>query len=420
MGFRGLQPDDYIMLAAFGWYTTLFVCLNVIATGGGSNLFPLEDLSTFTEADIQERIKGSKIVIVSEQAMLNTIYFIKACMLFMYTRLTMGLRQQRIVKAVAIYVACGWLGTELCFFLACRPFNGYWAVPPPDPQCTTLQRYSITQATFNLSSDILMLGIMLPLLVQVNLPFRQKVVLVGIFSLGSFVIVAAVLTKYFNLSDVYSTAYMLWYCRESSTAIYVANLPLIWPLLREWFPYLRKITPGYKSSSTGRKSGTASSTMCGMRRPTNNGTRGSVQMSTIVKTKNSQCTTGTETDIERTGSAERINKPAFEGRGILAETTVDIDIDEGTSDDLDVEKHGNHHPQHHDRMRYEWDRSPTHLRTDTNISGREVVISGGQETDVNDRRVKDVEKEAKRDRIDWRTPQGHGPAEETGYVGRAV
>lgn len=32
---------------------------------------------------------------------------------------------------------------------------------------------------------------------------------------------------------------MLWYSREASVAVYVANLPLIWPLLREWMPFLR-------------------------------------------------------------------------------------------------------------------------------------------------------------------------------------
>ena len=67
VGIRGLQPDDYLMLLAGGFYTALVVCLNVIAEGGGSNLFPLEQLSSFTDEDIKERIKGSKIVIVSEQ-----------------------------------------------------------------------------------------------------------------------------------------------------------------------------------------------------------------------------------------------------------------------------------------------------------------------------------------------------------------
>lgn len=55
------------------FYTGLVVCLNIIAQGGGSNLFPPEQFSTFTEQEIQERIKGSKIVIVSEQVSQNTL-----------------------------------------------------------------------------------------------------------------------------------------------------------------------------------------------------------------------------------------------------------------------------------------------------------------------------------------------------------
>jgi hypothetical protein len=49
------------------FYTGLIACLNVIASGGGSNLFPPEQLSSFSQDEIEERIKGSKIVIVSEQ-----------------------------------------------------------------------------------------------------------------------------------------------------------------------------------------------------------------------------------------------------------------------------------------------------------------------------------------------------------------
>lgn len=63
-----LAPDDWLMITAVpACYTTLIVCLNVIARGGGSNMFPPEQFSTFTEKEIKERIKGSKVVLVSEQ-----------------------------------------------------------------------------------------------------------------------------------------------------------------------------------------------------------------------------------------------------------------------------------------------------------------------------------------------------------------
>ena len=199
--------------------------------------------------------------------MLNVIYTIKACMLLMYTRLTLGLATQRMVFYLAIYVSIGWAATEIAFFTACRPFKGYWAMPPPNPQCTTLQHYAIVQACFNISSDTLMLFIPLPLLLRLNVPWKQKAVLLLIFSMGIFVILAAILTKVFNLSNIWDPSYMLWYTREASVAVYVSNLPMIWPLLREWFPALRALTPGAKSSGVSGKRGLGGNT----------GTIGSVQ-----------------------------------------------------------------------------------------------------------------------------------------------
>ncbi|KAI0025953.1 hypothetical protein F4780DRAFT_237987 [Xylariomycetidae sp. FL0641] len=238
------QVDDYLMMLAAALYTTLMICLNVITQGGGSNLYPPELTGTFTEKEVAERIFGSKVVVVSEQAMLNCIYAIKVCMLIMYTRLTLGLNQQRAVRYLALYVGAGWFASETAFFTACVPFAGYWGMPPPDPQCTTLQYYAIVTGCCNISSDLLMLGIPIPLVLRsIGLPGRQKIVLVLIFGLGLFVVVAALLTKVFNLSNIWDPGYMLWYTREASVAVYVSNLPMIWPLLREWFPVLKTLNP---------------------------------------------------------------------------------------------------------------------------------------------------------------------------------
>ncbi|ORY04034.1 hypothetical protein BCR34DRAFT_617622 [Clohesyomyces aquaticus] len=238
--FSLLAVDDWVMMTAVpAFYTMLVVCLNLIATGGGSNLYPPEQFDTFTPAEIEERIKGSKIVIVSEQAMLNVIWSLKVCMLFMFARMTVTTKYRPWVNYLAIYVGVGWVAVETAFFTTCRPFKGYWGMPPPDPQCTTLVHYAIVQCIFNLSSDIGMLLIPLPMVISLSLPLKQKLVLAVIFSMGIFVILAAILTKIYNLSDVYATDYMFWYTREASVAVYVANLPGIWPLLRERFRFLR-------------------------------------------------------------------------------------------------------------------------------------------------------------------------------------
>jgi hypothetical protein len=69
----------------------------------------------------------------------------------------------------------------------------------------------------------------------------------------------AILTKVFNLSNVWDPSYMLWYTREASVAVYVSNLPMIWPLLRQWFPFLRNLTPGNRTTSANRGYGNSSS-----------------------------------------------------------------------------------------------------------------------------------------------------------------
>ncbi|CAE7001827.1 hypothetical protein PTTW11_01300 [Pyrenophora teres f. teres] len=243
--------DDCIMITAVPLlYTGLVVCLNLIATGGGSNLFPPEQLSTFTQADIDDRIKGSKIVVLSEQCMLNVIWCLKACMLFMYARILTGTSNMKWIKLITIWTISGWIAAEIAFFTACRPFKGYWAVPPPDPQCTTLVNYAIVQATFNLSSDLFIIAVPVPMILSLKLPLKQKIGLGALFSMGVFVIVAAILTKVYNLSNIYSTTYMLWYTREASVAVYVANLPGIWPLLREHIRFLREHTNTYPSGQS--------------------------------------------------------------------------------------------------------------------------------------------------------------------------
>ncbi|KKA30940.1 hypothetical protein TD95_004333 [Thielaviopsis punctulata] len=248
-GPRNWLIDEYLAILAFCLYLILIVTLNVIAENGGSNLFPVEQLSTFTKADIRKRILNSKIVVVSEQAMLCTIYTLKACLLVMYMRLTTGLRTRRAVNALSIYAFVGWLATEICFFTTCMPFNQYWAIPPKNSQCATLQYYGVVQGTFNISSDVLMLGIPISIVIRLQAPWRKKLVVGVVLSMGIFVILAAIMCKVHNLTNVYSSAYMFWYTREASVALYVANMPMIWPLLREWFPFLNRFGPSKSNSN---------------------------------------------------------------------------------------------------------------------------------------------------------------------------
>lgn len=245
LGIRNLQADDYVMVFAVVWYTILCVALNEVASGGGSNLMTEEDIKNLTPESHAERVRGSKWVFVSEHAMVLTIWSLKACMLIIYARITDGLRQRRLINYCAIFIALGFVGTELSLFLTCRPLHNYWAVPTPNYQCSSYQHYEIIQGCFSITADVFMLLVAIPLLVSVRLPLKQKLILVLLFGMGIFVIVAAILTKVYCLvPSLISYVYMNWYFREATVAMLVTNLPLVWSLLRDIFPALKSWTGG--------------------------------------------------------------------------------------------------------------------------------------------------------------------------------
>lgn len=104
-----------------------------------------------------------------------------------------------------------------------------------------------------------MLIIAIPLLFSVRLPLQQKAVLLIIFGMGVFVIVAAILTKIYCLvPSLITYVYLNWYFREASVSIYVTNLPVLWSLMRDIFPQLKSW--GFESKkSNGSAKGFSSS-----------------------------------------------------------------------------------------------------------------------------------------------------------------
>ncbi|EED22180.1 conserved hypothetical protein [Talaromyces stipitatus ATCC 10500] len=269
LGIRHLQIDDYLMVFGVIWYTILCVALNKVASGGGSNLMTEEDIQNLTPSSYAERVRGSKWVFVSEHAFILCVWSCKSCMLVIYARLTDGLAQKRLINYCAIYVGLGFVAVELALFLSCIPLQNYWAVPTPNPQCSSYQHYEIVQACFSITADIFMLLVAIPLLVKIQLPLRQKFILVLLFGMGVFEIVAAILTKIYCLvPSLISYIYMNWYFREATVSMLVTNLPLIWSLLRDIFPNLLnswtggsrkgadRYYPSMPFSSTTRSKGT--------------------------------------------------------------------------------------------------------------------------------------------------------------------
>jgi hypothetical protein len=192
---------------------------------------------------------------VVEQMQCITVWSLKGCLIFLYYRLTYVQIKAKLVIALAnincnsvnldahkyvivliCYVAATFVIMEILYLgVWCRPLSNYWAVPTPNVQCSAATDHLITNAVFNLSSDIAMIVIGFSLFIRSKLPWSRKIILCCIFSLGIFVILAAVLNKYYSFAHPFGSQWTFWYIRESSTAMIVANLPFTWTLLRRMF-----------------------------------------------------------------------------------------------------------------------------------------------------------------------------------------
>ena len=92
----------------------------------------------------------------------------------------------------------------------CRPFSQYWAVPPNNGtyltrayrltnrlltytpvQCSAATNHLITNAVFNISSDLMIILIPMPIFIQSTLTLRRKLILCGVFAVGTFTVCAS-------------------------------------------------------------------------------------------------------------------------------------------------------------------------------------------------------------------------------------
>ncbi|KAL8645779.1 MAG: hypothetical protein Q9226_007145 [Calogaya cf. arnoldii] len=234
--FSKLQVDDWIMLFVVVTFTGVIVSVNQVSHNL-SNYLPDGAAEHFTPEERENAVYGSKFVMILEQFMLANTWLCKACLLFLYHQMTLGLKQNKLVKIVGGYCLFGYVLVQILYLgVWCRPIQQYWQVPVENSQCASYYHHLITSAVFNITSDLIMIYIPLHILIKARLPLKRKIVLCGVFSLGMLVILSAILNRYYNFTEPYgSLVYLNWYTGEAATSVFVANLPHLWPLLSKIF-----------------------------------------------------------------------------------------------------------------------------------------------------------------------------------------
>ncbi|KAI9751734.1 MAG: hypothetical protein M4579_005925 [Chaenotheca gracillima] len=183
-----------------------------------------------------------------------TILMIKNSILLLYHRIFITARFQLIVKLCIAFMLAYQVATLLVDIMTCLPIAGYWDKTIV-ARCVNAVTYFITSAGINVFTDVVILILPLPMVWNLQISVKQKLVLCGIFLLGAVVCVATTfrIVAYLKIDyedptwSFVESAY--WTNAEVTLSIVCACLPTMRPLVR------RVTTGNFRAPGSGSSRG---------------------------------------------------------------------------------------------------------------------------------------------------------------------
>lgn len=143
------------------------------------------------------RVLGSKIQLAGWSCYSTLLWCLKGAMCTFYYRLTRDFEGYRSRLYIGFaFIGITWLVVVLNLFLSCRPFHHMWQISPdPGQYCYPAISPALVWVylSFNVATDLYLIAIPMPMLFRAAMPWWKRAWLVGLFSLGLFVVMAAIL-----------------------------------------------------------------------------------------------------------------------------------------------------------------------------------------------------------------------------------
>ncbi|KAL3410789.1 major facilitator superfamily domain-containing protein [Aspergillus fumigatus] len=255
---RRVGLHDYLMLLAwlidFGFSFSLFY-----ATSKGLGLhdhdIPLDDRPGLNRADYAFTVLYNPALMA-----------VKTSILVFYLTLTKGEKVFRWANYVTLFaVNAAGLALTLVNVFQCRPVHAAYSYPlPPDAHCIDILTLYLSSSPVNIITDLAILFIPNPILTQMRLPRKQKIILVITFSFGFFVAVVDVIriayiqdaatsrqiaVKDFHYQSAsvddfnwYASLSFMWSVVEVNVSVMCACVPSLKPLVARLIPKLIRDT----------------------------------------------------------------------------------------------------------------------------------------------------------------------------------
>lgn len=230
--FRILQIADWIVVAAILCAATRTALIYVVLTWGTNNLSSAARASIdFTPQEIYRREIGSKFTIANRPIYNTYLWLLKLVLLDFFCRhFHTSPNARRMIWWIygSVFFAT-WAAAFIVGFTECDPIAKYWTVIPAPGKCVQAQVQLIVLGVLNILTDLMLLLLPLPTLFSLQTPWKRKLRLMVICTLGIFIIAITVIRLPINaLNASVQANRTVWASTELLTAAIVANAPTLY------------------------------------------------------------------------------------------------------------------------------------------------------------------------------------------------
>lgn len=179
-----------------------------------------------------ESVKKGSILSLIARVLITASCWLQICLLLLFYNSMMYSIPwvARMIKLTWFATITTFIAVVLATFLECRPFHLYWQVSPNPGKCVKGYIQIFLQCISNVVLDLFLLAISYPILVTCkNRSWKQHCRIAGLFALGTFCIIVAILrlVSIWDNRGVQPTR-SVWASVAMVVSTFVANAPTIY------------------------------------------------------------------------------------------------------------------------------------------------------------------------------------------------
>ncbi|KAM7190680.1 hypothetical protein V8F33_009344 [Rhypophila sp. PSN 637] len=269
-GFRSFHADDWLLLATL----VTFLGAGLAATWGLIYGMALA-LDNNPDGPTDGESIFLKALFVGQTILYVSFYLAKLTVCMLYRRIFSTHPFRRTCLVLIVLSTVWFIVSETTNFCICRPLNLFWDTN--GNKCLNFNVFALVIGIAEVLLDIVILVLPVQVVLQLQMPLRARIIVSGIFMMGSFSVITNVLRITYQFQPNSTKVNMKWafiWCNvHGAVAILCACLPVYKPLknaLGRFFTSLHRrssrltgrvfrTSPSIRSSTTSKSSDTSTS-----------------------------------------------------------------------------------------------------------------------------------------------------------------